>query len=140
MEGVALAALEYPVLCDRSSGLDPWSLIGGWRGLRQMHANATLLLALAAQAQAWDRQSSVLALQRMRKDLLHLRRAALLDVWERALARGGKLSGFHVHRAAYAYYDMTELLLKLYLHSPSRLYTHLENALWPGLNAALRSV
>lgn len=140
MAGVALAALEYPSLHARSSGLNPWLLIGGWGGLQRMHANSTLLLALAAQAQVWDRHSSVVAIQQMRRDLLALRRAVLLSVWDQAFARASKPSSNRVHMAAHAYYDMTELLLKLYRHSPSRLYTHLENALWPGLNAALDSV
>lgn len=131
MDGVALAALEFPMVCDVCNGLDPWNLVGGWRGIRRMENNSRLLLALATQAQSWARPSSGKALQDMRRELQTIRRTVLLSQCDRMLHWTPKANTLHARTAACAYYQMTESLLSLYRHSPSRLYAHLEAALWP---------
>lgn len=138
MDGVALAALEYPMVCDDCNGLDPWTLVGGWRGIHRMQENSRLLLALAIQAQTWARPSSAKALHEMRRELQTIRHAMLLSQLDRILYWKPKPNSLRAHTAAYAYYRMTESLLNLYRHSPSRLYTHLEETLWPGHTPILR--
>ncbi len=133
MEGVTLVALEYPDVCSGSNGCDPWFLVGGWRGLRHMYANSSLLIALAAQAQAWDYHSAALTFERLNDSLLELRRAVVLSLCGRVLVGGTQLGVSHLHEAAKSYYEMTERLLNLYQHSPSRLYTRLDSAIWPNL-------
>ncbi len=96
-----------------------------------MHSNTGLLLALAEQAGAWDKQASKVALDAMRQDLLLFRRSAIYSLCRHAVAHGLELSSSDGYQIANAYHHMTELLLNLYRRSPSRLYTHLETAIWP---------
>lgn len=131
MGNISLVALEYPRICSKSDGLNAWSMFGGWRGLRRMHSNTGLLLALAEQAGAWDKQASKVALDAMRQDLLLFRRSAIYSLCRHAVAHGLELSSSDGYQIANAYHHMTELLLNLYRRSPSRLYTHLETAIWP---------
>lgn len=131
MDAIALVALEYPDLCSKTHGVNVWSMVGGWHGLRSMHANTNLLLALAWQASAWNKQASKIALEAMRRDLLLLRRSVVRSLYHQALAQSLELRSCDVHGVAKAYHHMAELLLDLYRHSPSRLYTHLETAVWP---------
>lgn len=131
MGNIALVALEYPGICSKTDGLNAWSMIGGWRGLRRMYANTGLLLALAEQASAWDKQASKVALEAMRHDLLLFRKSAIRSLCHHALAHCLEPSSPDGFRIASAYHHMTELLMGLYWRSPSRLYTHLETAIWP---------
>lgn len=129
MKGVALVALEYPGPCARRDDLDVWSMVGGWAGLLKMHANTGLLLALAEQAKAWDSQASAVTLDRMKEDVLRMRRATFQSFYDCVLARSLEVSSAHVQHTAKAYYHLTELLTDLYYHSPSRLYTRLDAAI-----------
>ena len=138
MDGVALAALEYSMVCDDGNGLDPWTLVGGWRGIRRMQENSHLLLALAIQAQTWARPGSAKALQEMRRELQTIRHAMLHSQLDHIFYWKPKSNALRAHTAAYAYYQITESLLNLYRQSPSRLYTHLEEALWSGHTSSLR--
>lgn len=133
MDNIALVALEYPAICNKTDGLDSWSMIGGWRGLRRMNANTGLLLALAEHSSAWDKHASQIALEAMKQDLLSLRRSAIRSLCHQALARGLNLGTADVHGTARAYHHMAERLLELYCRSPSRLHTHLERAIWAPL-------
>lgn len=139
MDGVALAALEYPMACDDCNGLDPWTLVGGWRGMHLIEQNSRLLLALAIQAQTWARPSSAKALQEMRKELRIIRHTMVLSRFDRVFHWKPRSNALHAHTAAHSYYQMTEAILSLYLKSPSRLYTRLEEALWAGHTFTLRA-
>lgn len=117
-----------------------WHMIGGWHGLKQMHDNSGLLIALATHAQRWDLHGSFDAAESMYKDALIVRRAAMRFVLGR-LFRYRKSSCIgHLKEAAAAYYAMTERLLGLYETSPSRLYTRLSAAVWPSLAMSSRSL
>ncbi len=91
-----------------------WYLVGGDEGLRRMQANAEILLQLAAFAEQWNRQESIIVGERMRREGLILRRA--VNKVNRGLAFGyGRAMGpFYVQEAASAYYLMRQRLLALY--------------------------
>jgi hypothetical protein len=54
-----------------------WHLIGRWTGLRRIYLNVGLLLALAAQAQAWDIRGSYDTTRTVQRDAVVIRRAAI---------------------------------------------------------------
>ncbi len=106
-----------------------WQLVGGGEGLRRMQANAEILLALAAYAQQWNLQESVVVGERMRRDGLALRRATH-KLYAGLLLGYGRVSGpFSVQEAASAYYLMRQRLLLLYESSHAGRYPRLARVL-----------
>lgn len=133
-EGITLAALECANMGESKPRIDPgelWTMVGGWEGLNRMHANAGLLIAVAAHAQGWNLQESVKTADQMRQDGLAVRRAAMKITLKHACGYGERRAAFHVQEFAAAYYRMTERLLALYETSPSRCYEQLTLAVWP---------
>jgi len=135
-EGITLAALECANMGESEPRIDPgelWTMVGGWEGLNRMHANAGLLIAVAAHAQDWNLQESEQTADRMRQDGLAVRRAAMKIKLKHACGYGERERrvAFHVQEFAAAYYRMTERLLALYETSPSRRYEQLALAVWP---------
>ena len=130
--GITVAATMFcdPSLSDVKFGQgELWSMVGGWRGLRRMQANASLLIALAEDAQSWDCVHSAEIAEHMRRDALQLRRAVLFLAIRRLFGLGDQNALFTLE-ASYAYYAMSERLLSLYEVSPSRRYAHLAAAVW----------
>ena len=108
---------------------DLWLLVGGVKGLKRMQRNAEVLLQLAAFAQQWNLEESIIVGERMRRDGLQLRRA--VHKIEMGLLLGlGKTTGpFCVQEAAGAYYLMRQRLLALYESSHVGRLSHLTNVL-----------
>lgn len=132
MEGVAAVALDYlhpgkGQLRIETSEL--WVMIGGDEGVRRMHANATILIALAGYAQRWNPVESSIVTERMRRDGVTMRRAALqlsLGFFDR---RGNVRGPFNVQEVASAYYLMRQRLLALYETSHAGRYPQLAASL-----------
>lgn len=130
--GINSAALEYlqpvrPQIATEPSEL--WKMIGGAEGLGRMRSNADVLLALAAYAQQWNFDESVIVAERMRRDSLALRRAARVVACTVFLGVGRSRGAFYMHEAASAYYLMARRLLALYEASPARRHPRLAAAL-----------
>jgi len=132
IDGISSVALDYlqPSKGQLQIGTaEMWFLIGEDEGVRRMYANAEVLIALAGYAQRWNPLESAIVGERMRRDGLTLRRAALrLSL--------GSLSGhdvihgpFNVQEAASAYYLMRQRLLALYETSHAGRYPRLAAAL-----------
>lgn len=138
-EGITLAALECADIRESEPMIDPrdlWTMVGGWEGLKQMHTNAGLLIAVAAHAQDWSPQQSIRATDRMRQDGLAVRRAAVSIKLKHVCGFGARRQAVHVQEFAAAYYRMTECVLNLYETSPSRRYEQLSLAVWPYSNTS----
>lgn len=132
MEGIAAVALDYlqpgkGQLRIETSEL--WVLIGGDEGLRRMHANAKVLIALAGYAQRWNPVESSVVAERMRRDGVTLRRASLQLSLGYLDRRGNVRGPFNVQEAASAYYLMRQRLLALYETSHEARVPHLAAAL-----------
>ena len=132
LEGIAAVALDYlhPGKGQlRIETSDLWVLIGGDEGLRRMHANATILIALAGYAQRWNPVESSIVAERMRRDGVTLRRAAM-QLSLGFLDRRGNVRGpFNVQEVASAYYLMRQRLLALYETSHAGRFPHLAASL-----------
>jgi hypothetical protein len=102
-----------------------WELIGGFEGIRRIRANADVLLALAGFAQRWNPAESVIVAERMRRDGIALRRAALKLLVSLPLGFGKTLGPFNVQQAASSYYLMRQRLLALYETSHAGRYPEL---------------
>ena len=126
MEHIALVATEYATLSDRSSGIDVWTIVGGAPGLLRMYTNSGLLLALAEQAKAWSPSASAEAQERMEKDVLLMRHAAMRTLYNRVFVQRRSV---HLGETITTYYSLADRLLTLYEQSPSCLYTRLTVAL-----------
>ena len=116
-QGIALVALDYLQPTEgqlQIATTELWTLIGEDEGLRRMYANAQILIALAGYAQRWNPDESIIVAERMRRDGITLRRAALKLSVGMLSARGNVLGPFNVQEAATAYYLMRERLLALY--------------------------
>ncbi len=131
-EGITLAALECSDVGESHPRIDPdelWTMMGKWNGVKQMQANAELLLALAGRARAWNHVGSTLVAEQMRWDAIAMRRATLrLRLGQICGSRRVSVS---VRETACAYYRMSERLLTLYEASPSRRYGQLMSVVWP---------
>lgn len=132
MDGIATVALDYlqpgrDQLRIETSEL--WVMIGGDEGLRRMHANAKILIALAGYAQRWNPVEGSVVAERMRRDGVTLRRAALQLSLGFFDGRGNVRGPFNVQEAASAYYLMRQRLLALYETSHAGRLPHLAAAL-----------
>ena len=112
---------------------DIWTLVGEDTGLRTMLRNADLLIALAAFAQQWNLDESVIVAERMRRDGLRLRRAVRrvkMGMWSQVFTGSHWVEvPFQLQEAASAYYLMRQRLLALYETSHMGLHPQLVKAL-----------
>lgn len=130
--GISLVALDYLRPTEgqlQIATAELWTLIGEDEGLRRMYANAQILIALAGYAQRWNPDESIIVAERMRRDGITLRRAALRMSVGALSGRGNVLGPFNVQEAATAYYLMRERLLALYRTSHVAKYPQLVAAL-----------
>ncbi len=128
VDGILTVALDYlqpgkdQIRIETS---EMWEMIGGAEGVRRMHANADILIALAGYAQRWNPTESVIVAERMRRDGLTLRRAAL-KLSSNVMTSQGAIHGpFNVQEAASSYYLMRQRLLALYETSHAGRYPQL---------------
>ncbi len=127
-QGISLVALDYLKPTGGQLQLattELWMLVGQDEGLRRMYANAQILIALAGYAQRWNPDESIIVAERMRRDGITLRRAALRLSVGVLSGRGNVLGPFNVQEAATAYYLMRERLLALYRTSHIARYPEL---------------
>lgn len=133
--GVSLVARDF--LDPRRGQIDMqpdeiWTLLGGDDGLRIMRANADRLIALAAFAQQWNLEESVIVAERMRRDGLRLRSAVrriqLGMLSQIVTGRHWVSVPFQLQEAASSYYLMRQRLLALYETSHIGLYPQLVQA------------
>ncbi len=127
-EGISLVALDYLKPTEgqlRIATVELWRLVGQDEGLRCMYANAQILIALAGYAQRWNPDESIIVAERMRRDGITLRRAALRLSVGVLSGRGNVLGPFNIQEAATAYYLMRERLLALYRTSHVGRYPEL---------------
>ena len=104
-------------------------MIGEAEGLKRMHANAEVLIALAGYAQRWNFHESVIVAERMRQDGLALRRAVHLTTFSMIFGYARHRSPFYLQQAASSYDLMRERLLALYETSHAGRYSALAAAL-----------
>ena len=132
MSGIAAVALDFLRPGHDQLAIEPeamWKLIGGAEGLRRMEANAEILLQLAALAEQWNPNESVIVGERMRREALKLRQAV------KHISRGMRWNSnratipFHMQEAASVYYLMRERLLALYAANHAGRHGHLLLAL-----------
>ncbi len=132
IEGITLAALE----CNSHVAFDPddvWTMIGGWNGLKQMQANAHLLIALASHATQWNSEACAEIAEQMRSDAREIHNAVRRIRWQRLFGKGTSLFSSDTLGTVCAYYRMSECLITLFERSPSRRYGQLTAAVWPVL-------
>ncbi len=128
VDGILTVALDY--LQPRKDQIrietsEMWTLIGEGEGVRRMHANANVLIALAGYAQRWNPTESVIVAERMRRDGLTLRRAAI-KLSLSVVTRHHTIHGpFNIQEAASSYYLMRQRLLALYETSHAGRYPQL---------------
>ena len=91
-----------------------WPMIGEAEGLRKMYTNAQVLIALAGYAQRWNRTESLIVAERMRRDAVTLRRAALRLSLGLVFGYDRLRGPFCIQEAASAYYLMRARVLALY--------------------------
>lgn len=129
LELIALETLQPRTTPTRMEHDEIWELLGGLDGLERMRNNASILIALAAYAQQWNRQEATLVAERMRRDALQLKKALRHIRLGLLLHRHPSGQPFYVHDAAAAYYLMTQRLLMLYQVSHEGLLPQLAQAL-----------
>ena len=106
-----------------------WGMIGELEGLRRMNANAKVLLALAGHAGRWDRRGSLIVTERMRRDALTMRRAALRLALGVMFGYDPVHGPFSIQEMASAYYLMRGRVLALYETSHVARLPHLASLL-----------
>ncbi len=138
MMGITKVALDYlqPTKGQLAIQTDEmWQLVGGAEGLKRMQTNAKILLQLAAFAEQWNRQESIIVGERMRREAQTLRRA--VGKIHRGLIWGyGRSTGpFCVQEATSTYYLMRQRLLALYETSHVGRHARLSIALGDAMAA-----
>jgi hypothetical protein len=135
-ENVTMIAQDYLNPQRGQIAMEPcevWELIGGSEGIRKMRENVDVLLALAAYAQRWNFDESVIVYHRMRSDAAMLRRAAFrlrLGMTQVRILRSFQLRvPFRLYETVAAYYLMRQRLLSLYETSHAGLYPTLAASL-----------
>ena len=117
VDGIATIALDYLQPGKGQTRIETdqlWQMIGGLEGISCIRANADVLLALAGYAQRWNLEEGLIVAERMRRDGLALRRAALKLQVSIPFGFGRARGPFNVQEAASAYYLMRQRLLGLY--------------------------
>ena len=130
--GICVIALDYLQPTKGQINIEPselWKLIGGADGLRRMHSNAQILMALATYAQRWNPNEAIVVTERMRSDAVVLRRAMHRLSMGLVLRNSRMLGPFRVQEAASAYYLMRRRLLALYESSHAGRYPALVGVL-----------
>ena len=131
VDTIAELAGEFLTPTKGQIGLDPndaWNRVGGKEGLLKMHANADILIALAAYASRWNFHESVIVTERMRHDAVALRRALFRLTVSMAFASGKVQGPFYLHQAVGSYHLMRLRLLALYESSHVGRLPSLETA------------
>lgn len=135
-KNISLVAQDYLNPQRGQINMEPcevWELIGGSEGIRKMRENVDVLLALAAYAQRWNYDESVIVYHRMRSDAAMLRRAAFrlsLGMTQVRILRSFQLRvPFRLYETVAAYYLMRQRLLNLYETSHAGLYPALAASL-----------
>lgn len=133
---IALVAQDYLNPQRGQIDMEPvemWDLIGGFEGISRMRENVDVLLALAAYAQRWNYDESVIVYHRMRSDAAMMRRAAFrlrLGMTRMRILRSFQLRvPFRLYETVAAYYLMRQRLLTLYETSHAGLYPALAASL-----------
>lgn len=124
-KGITTLALDYlqPAATQVKRQPDEvMDLVGGAKGLADMNNNAEIFIALASYAQRWNKDESVIAVERMQQDGLALRRATVGLGIGKTCGYGKKRVSVYVHEAASSYYLMRQRLLALYKNSHAGLY------------------
>lgn len=136
VERITSVARDYLEPKEGQISLEPadmWLMLGGREGLRRMRENARVMLLLAAYAQQWNFDESIIVTERMRRDAVHLRRAIrrieIALTFHKVMRGSATLIPFHLHEAASAYYLMRQRLLALYQTSHAGLYPRLAEVL-----------
>lgn len=106
-----------------------WNVIGGIEGLEKMYANAGVLIALAAHAQRWNEEESLVVLERMRRDAFILRRAILEATLSDSLGYNRAEGTFSIQQAVSSYWLMGSRLLALYKSSHVARFARLADLL-----------
>jgi hypothetical protein len=138
MDGITKVAHDYlnPIKGQLAIQTDEmWVLVGGEEGLKRMKANAEILIQLAAFAEQWNRQESIIVGERMRREGLALRRAVRKIRWSLWFGSGRATSPFCVQEAASSYFLMRQRVLALYEASHVGRYGSLSSALGNGMAA-----
>ena len=132
MPGITKVALDYlhPGKGQLRIQTDEmWCLVGGAEGLKRMQANAEILIQLAAYAERWNVQESIIVGERMRREGLALRRA-VRKIQSGMFSGWGRATGpFLVQEAASVYFLMWQRLLALYETSHAGRFSRLSVAL-----------
>jgi hypothetical protein len=138
MTGVTKVALDYLQPAKGQNAIETdemWQLVGGAEGLERMQMNARILLQLAAFAEQWNREESLVVGERMRREAQILRRA--IKKIQRGVFWGyGRATGpFVLQQAASTYYLMRQRTLALYETSHIGRHARLSIALGDALAA-----
>lgn len=117
MKGISRVALTYLKPKDGQRVIqadEMWLLVGGEVGLKRMKANAEILLQLAAFAEQWDQEESIVVGQQMRREALALRRAVRKILVGQWFESGSTKSTIFVQEAASSYFFIRQRILALY--------------------------
>jgi hypothetical protein len=107
---------------------DSWKMIGRAEGLSRMRANSDVLIALATYAQRWNPDQGLVVAERMRRDGMALRGAAVGIGLAMSCGYGKQRVSPYVDEAARVYYLMRLRLQALYETSHAALYPSLAAA------------
>ena len=136
IEWVAVIALTSRERVEADEDLivdDLWRMLGGWRGLSAMFANANSLYALAAIAHRRDDDEGDTLAELMRVQAVLLRSAAANALWRHVVGNRRHTYRRALSQVAVMYYDMTEALLASYEVDSRRAYARLCATLRPYL-------
>ena len=109
---------------------DLWEMVGGLEGIEKMRGNARIICALAAYAERWNFNEAVVVTERIRREAMVVRRAALHVMVHHYLSVAAQARvPFYVQEAATSYHLMRTRLLALYETSHQARYPVLARAL-----------
>ena len=109
---------------------DLWEMVGGLEGIERMRENARIICALAAYAERWNFEEAVVVTERIRREAMVVRRAALHVMVHHYVSAAAKARvPFYVQEAATSYHLMRTRLLALYESSHEARYPVLARAL-----------
>ena len=117
MDNIAQIAIQYRdnnKADPRMTHADVWRMIGESEGLNRLYANSEILMALASYAAQWNPEEAYVALERMRRDAVTLRKATLRLSVGTTLGLDNAGGPFVIQEAANAYYMMRERIIELY--------------------------
>jgi hypothetical protein len=91
-----------------------FEMIGGMAGIEAMRSNAKIILALATYAIEWNEVEATIVAEMIRRDGLHLRKAASGLQWSLLRRRLVPAAPFQIQEIAATYHLMSSRLLALY--------------------------